>query len=122
MNERGGSRSIRWGDPSLAKGTEKGTRGSCHTSGIYGSTAAGEVMPPVYYFDSGAANEENFQVKPSWVEGLPKVRGMYGCPTTELYESHISVRKSESTDEQLMQQLIENVYVPLFPNCQKDTV
>ena len=47
---------------------------------------------------------------------------MYGCPTTELYESHISVRKSGCTDEQLMQQLIENVYLPLFPNCQKETV
>ena len=79
-------------------------------------------MSPVYCFDSGAVNDENFQVKPSWVEGLPKVQVMYGCPTTETYESNISVKKSGCTDEQLMQQLIENVYLLLFPNCRKETV
>ena len=73
VHERGGTRSIRWGDPTLPKGTEQATRGSRHITGIYGTTAAGEVMPPVCFFDSGAVNEENFQVKPSWVEGLPKV-------------------------------------------------
>ena len=72
-NDGGGSRSVRWGDPTLGKGTERGTRGSRHTTGIYGSSAAGEAMPPVYCFDSSAANIENFQIKSSWVTGLPKV-------------------------------------------------
>ena len=76
-------------------------------------------MPPVYCFDSSAEKDVNFQVKPSWVEGLPKVRGKYGCPTTETYESSVAVRKSGCTDEQLMQQLIEEVYLPLYPNCGK---
>ena len=89
-------------------------------TGIYGSNAAGEVMPPVYCFDSSAENNENFQVKPSWVEGLPQVRGKYGCPTTETYESSVAVRKSGCTDEQLMQQLIKEIYLPLCPNFQKD--
>ena len=122
VHERGGTRSIRWSDPTLPKGTVQATRGSHHTTGIYGATAAGEVMPPVYCFDSGAVNEENFQVKLSWIEGLPKVQGMYGSPTTETYDSHIYVRKSGCNDGQLMQELIENVYLLLFPNCQKETV
>ena len=79
-------------------------------------------MPPVYCFDSSAENQENFQVKPSWVNGLPKVRGKFGCPTTETYDSSVSVRKSGCTDEELMQQLIEEVYLPLYPNFQKDIV
>ena len=57
-------------------------------TGIYGSNAAGEVMPHVYYFDSSAENNGNFQVKPSWVNGLPQVRGKYGCPET--YESSVA--------------------------------
>ena len=76
-------------------------------------------MPPVYCFDSSAENNDKYQVKPSWVKGLPTVRGKYGCPTTETYESSVAVRKSGCTDEQLMQQLIEEVYLPLYPNCQK---
>ena len=111
-----GSRSVRLGDPKLTKGTEKSTRGSRHTTGvnffviyflfvfishyiflliymtgIYGSNAAGEVMPPIYCFDSSAEKSDNFQVKPSWVSGLPQVRGKYGCPTTENYESSVAV-------------------------------
>ena len=31
--DKGGSRSVRWGDPKLAKGTEKSTRGARHTTG-----------------------------------------------------------------------------------------
>ena len=76
-------------------------------------------MPPLYCFDSSAANEEHYQVQPEWIEGLPRVRGKYGCPTTELYESFVTVRKSGCIDEQLMQQSIEEVYLPLYPNCEK---
>ena len=86
----------------LVKGTAQSTRGSRNTTWIYGSSAADEVMPPLYCFDSSAANEEHYQVQPEWVEGLPRVRGKYGCPTTELYESCVTVRKSGCIDEQLM--------------------
>ena len=48
QNKKGGSRSIRWGDPTLEEGSERGTRGSRHTTGIYGANAAGEAMPPIY--------------------------------------------------------------------------
>ena len=67
QNEKGGSRSIRWGDPTLAKGSERVTQGSRHTTGIYGANAAGKTMPPIYCYDNSAGNEENFQIKPSWV-------------------------------------------------------
>ena len=33
--DKGGSRSVRWGDPKLAKGTEKSTRGARHTTGNF---------------------------------------------------------------------------------------
>ena len=79
-------------------------------------------MPPVYCFDSSAANVENFQIKSAWVTDLPKVQSKYGCPTTKEYESFAAVRKSGCTDEKLMQQIIEEVYLPLYPNCQKETV
>ena len=73
-----------------------------NTIGIYRSNAAEEVMPPIYYFDSSAKNNDNFQAKPSWVNGLPAVQEKYGCPATT-YESSVSVQKSGCTDEQLMQ-------------------
>ena len=41
QNENGGSRSIRWGDPTLAKISERGTRGFRHTTGIFDTNAVG---------------------------------------------------------------------------------
>ena len=114
--DRGGSRALRWGDKSLPLGTERSTRGNRHTTGIYAADAGGEILPPVYCFDSGAGNKENFQVKFAWVDGLPTVRGRYGCPTTETWQSSVSVRKSGCTDEELLQQIIVDVYLPLYPN------
>ena len=49
------------------------------------------------------------------------VRGKYSCPTTEYYHSSISVRKIGYTDENLVQQLIEEYYLPLYSNCSKTT-
>ena len=72
-NDKGGSRSVRWGDPNLTGGTTKGTRRYCHTTGIYGSNTAGEDMPPICCFDNNTASDDNYQVKHSWVSGLPVV-------------------------------------------------
>ena len=86
QNDKGGSRAIQWGDSSLPKGTNVGCRGSHHTTGIYGANTAGEPMPPVYCFDTSASVEDNFQLKHSWVDVLPKVCGRYGCPTVEKWD------------------------------------
>ena len=98
---------------------ERGTIGSRHTTGIYGANAAGEEMPQIYCYDRSAGDEDNLQIKPSWVEGLPKMRGRYGCTTVETYDSFASVCKSGCTNEHLMQKIIEDVYLPLYPNCHK---
>ena len=83
--------------------------GERHTTVIYGYNGAGEVMPTIYSFGSSAQNNYNFQVNPTWVQGLPKVHGKYVCPTTETYDSSVSLRKSGCTDKEFMQKLIENV-------------
>ena len=58
--DRGGNRALRWGDPRLPQGSQKGTRSNTHTTRIYGSTANGTPMPPVFIFDTKAKDEKNF--------------------------------------------------------------
>jgi len=112
----GGSRTNMYSDPNLPSGSSRGIRDARHTLGTYSSTAAGETIPQVYIFDHSARNTDKFKVKDSWVNNLPKVRGRYGCPTTEEYPSSVSVRASGCTDEDLFQQLISEIYLPLFLN------
>ena len=119
QNEKGGSRSIRWGDHILPKGSESGTQGLGHTTGIYSSNTTSEAMPTIYCYYRSAGDEENFQIKLSWFEGIPKVRVRYGFPTVETYNSFAYVFKSGCTDEQLMQKIIKDVYLPLYPNLHK---
>ena len=64
-------------------------------------------MPPIYLFDSSTDNIDNFQVKLTWVQGLPKVYGKYGLPTTKTSDSSVDVRNSGFKDKYLMQHLIE---------------
>ena len=91
QGDKGGSRNNTYGNPSLPAGSTRGIRGARHTTSIYGSTASGESMPPVYIYDTKAKQTDNFKLKPSWTKNLPKVRGQYGCPTIEEYSSSLCV-------------------------------
>ena len=95
--DRGGSRSKSYGDPNLPPGSTRGTRGARHTTGIYATSAAGEVN----IFDTKSQQIDNFKLKPKWTSGLPTVRDLYGCPTTEEYPSNVCVKKSGCTNEEL---------------------
>ena len=101
---------MRWVDPKYAKGTEKSTRGSGHTTVIYGSNTAVEVMPPIYCFDISSDNSDNFQVKSTWFQGIPKLSGKYGCPTNNTCDSSLYVSNIGYTDKELMQKSIEKCF------------
>ena len=73
-------------------------------------------MPPIFIFNTSAEKLENQKIHTKWVEGLPKVSGRYGCPTTEEYSSHCAVRGKGGMDESLFQDYVYNVIVTLYPN------
>ena len=50
---------------------------SRHTTGVYTLNAGGEVLPPLFIFDSSAQNSSNFQVQTSWCDDLPKVSYLF---------------------------------------------
>jgi hypothetical protein len=73
----------------------------------------------MYIFDSGAKNEANFRVKLGWVENLPVITGRFGCPTMIEQDSFFSVRSRGSMDDTLLNDYIERVIFPLYPNMAK---
>ena len=119
--DKGGNCSIRRGDNFLPRGAQRVCRSNTHTTGLYGSTADGTPMPPVYIFDTKTKDEGNFQLKHSWCKNLPKVRGKYGFDQVIESDSYVSVRHSGCSDEELIQELIEKVYLLLYPNVAKET-
>jgi hypothetical protein len=71
--DKGGSRSGTYHNPFLQRGANRGVKSARHVTGAYATTAAGEVLPPFYIFDSSSKSEENFRVRVEWLAALPIV-------------------------------------------------
>ena len=89
---------------------------------MYATTSDGEALSPFYIFDSTAQLAENFCVKMDWITGLPTVEGRFVCTSKETYDSFFAVRSRGSMEEQLFNQYIEDVIIPLYPNISKTAI
>ncbi len=90
-DHRGGTRSLMYLNPRFQHGSKRGLKSTQHVTGVYATNAAGESLPPMYIFDSGAKIKENFRVKLRWLEGLPTITGRFGCPSRIESSSFYSV-------------------------------
>ena len=117
--DKGGSRALVYSNPKRQRGYKKTVKAGRHVTGVYATNAAGEALPPLYIFDSGAKIESNFRVKLSWLHGLPTITGRFGCPSTIEQASFYSVRARGSMDDSLFNDYIERVMLPLYPNISK---
>jgi hypothetical protein len=118
--DKGGSRALVYSNPKRQRGFKKTVKAGRHVTGVYATNAAGEALPPLYIFDSGAKIESNFRVKLSWLNGLPTISGRFGCPSTIEQSSYYSVRARGSMDDSLFNDYIERVVLPLYPNISKE--
>ena len=121
-SDTGGSCARTYVNPSIPRAGSRMTRGSDHTTGVYGAAANGEMLPPLYIFDSSAKEEENFQVKVSWVKGLPKINVKLGLPEVVEVASYAAVSSSGSMTKDIFYEYLLKVILPLFPKCKKGKV
>ena len=120
--DKGGSRAVSYHSPAFQRGANRGVKSAQHVTSAYATNSAGEALPPMYIFDSSAKCDENFRVKVDWLVGLPTVEGRFGCPTNVESASFYAVRPRGSMDDSLLNQYIETVIVPLYPNMNKTAV
>ena len=76
-SEKGGSWDKSWTEPRLNEAGTSLHHGGRHIIGINGANEFGETMSSVFYFDNGAKDQENYQIKYEWVKGLPTICGTY---------------------------------------------
>jgi hypothetical protein len=117
--EKGGPRSTMYHNPKRQRGYKRTVKAGRHVTGVYATNSAGEVLPPMYIFDSSATIDKNFRVRVSWLDGLPEVQGRFGCPSRISSGSFVSVRSSGSMDDSLFNDYIERVILPLYPNISR---
>lgn len=102
--------------PNLPRSGDSSTRGSRHATGVYSHSACGVNIPPLYIYDSKAANDEKFKVRPEWCKNLPIVEGYYGCPTKKKWPSHAERPSSGSMTDHIFQQCVNKCVSNLYPN------
>ena len=80
---KGGPCALTYTYPHLPRQAGSSTRGNRHTTGVYGTSALGETLRPLYIFDSSAQTDDGFRINEKCVLGLLKVRGGFSCPNVE---------------------------------------
>jgi hypothetical protein len=118
--DKGGSRAVTYHNSTFQRGAQRAVKSSRHVTGAYATNSAGKALPPFFIFDSGAKVENKFRVKAEWLRGLPTIVGKFGCPNLVESSSFFAVRAKGLMDDSLLNDHIERVIFPLFPNMQKE--
>ena len=71
---------------------------------VYGSTAFGEPLPPLFIFDSAASTDEGRRLNSAWAIDLPKVRGVFGGDLVKTWDSFLASAPNGSTDDAIFEQ------------------
>ena len=77
-SDKGGSRAIRYACSFITRSGDRIIKNGRHTTGVYGTNAFGEALPPLYILDSKAKYKANYKIDPRVCIGLPEVVGKYG--------------------------------------------
>ena len=93
---KGGSTQVRYTNPCFPRSGDRVIENSHHTTGVYGYTLAGEVLPPVYILLTGSKNELNFKSDPAVCKGLTMVTAKYAGDKVQAWPSCIAVRPKRS--------------------------
>ena len=119
-SKKGGSTTQSWANVSFQRPGQPVVESARHTTGVYTTNAAGEVLPPMYIFDSKAKDEENFTIDLRACDGLPSVTGYYGTgKLTTFNHSFVSCRSKGSMDTSLWAEFNRTVILPCYPNIAK---
>ena len=90
--KKGSANCGRYVNDSFPRSGERNIVGNFHTTGVYGTTFAGEALPPLYILSTASTNEDDY-VDPHVCKGLPVVTGKYGGETMMSYSSCVVFKR-----------------------------
>jgi len=111
---KGGSTEVRFTNPCFPRSGDRVIENSHHTTGVYGYTLAGEVLPPLYILSTGSKNEANYKFDPAVCRGLPMVTAKYAGDKVKAWPSCIAIRPKGSMDTPLWHDLNKNVFLKCY--------
>jgi hypothetical protein len=114
----GGRLGISFHDPNLPLTSRAVAKSSLLCTGIFGSNAAGECMPPHWQLPTSATVKEREKIKFEFLAYVLDTRGRFGCAEERIWPASIGMNKMRGMSDDEFKKYIDNSICPLFPDME----
>jgi hypothetical protein len=116
----GGRPAVSFHDPHLLLTSRSTAKLSLACTGIFGSSAAGECVPPHFQLPTSATAEEREKIRFEFLIHTLDTCGRFGCGEERIWPCTIGMNEKGGMTDEEFEKYIDNSIVPLYPNL-KDT-
>jgi hypothetical protein len=114
----GGRPAVTFFDPHLPMPCVSTAKSSLSCTGIFGSSTAGECIPPHWQIPTTATAVEREKLRVDFVRHFMKTRDRFGCEEVREWPATIGMNKKGGMNDDEFDKYIDNSIVPLFPNLE----
>jgi hypothetical protein len=105
-------------DPHLPIPCVSLAKSSLSCTGIFGSSATLECVPPHWQIPTTAMAVEREKLRADFVQHFMKTCGRFGCKEVREWPATIGMNKKGGMNDNEFKKYIDNSIVPLFPNLE----
>ncbi len=118
-NTRAGGRpAVSFHDPHLPLTSRSTAKSLLACTGIFGSSAAGECVPPHFQLPTSATAEEREKIRFEFLTHTLDTRGRFGCTEERIWPCKIGMNKKGGMTDNEFKKYIDNSIIPLYPNLE----
>ena len=114
----GGRPAVAFYDPHLPIASRSVAKSSLACTGIFGSNAAGECVPPHFQLPTSATAEEREKVRYEFLTHILDTRGRFGCEEERSWPCTIGMNEKGGMTDDEFEKYIDNSIVPLYPDME----
>jgi len=118
-NTRAGGRpAVSFHDPHLPLTSRSMAKSPLACTGIFGSSAAGECVPPHFQLPTSATAEEREKIRFEFLTHTMDTRGRFGCTEERIWPCTIGMNEKGGMTDDEFEKYIDISIVPLYPDLE----
>ena len=118
-NTRAGGRpAVSFHHPHLPSTSRSTAKSSLTCTGIIGSSAAGECVPPHFQMPTSAMAEEREKIRSEFLTHTLDTRGRFGCAEERIWPCTIGMNEKGGMSDNEFEKYIDNSIIPLYPDLE----
>jgi hypothetical protein len=114
----GGRPAVSFHDPHLPLTSRSTAKSLLACTGKFGSSAAGECVPPHFQLPTSATAEEREKIRFEFLTHTLDTRGRFGCAEERIWPCTIGMNKKGGMTDDEFEKYIDNSIIPLNPDLE----